>query len=118
MVSQGWFINLLSPRKEVFNLETKAKAFHALLGLSEEDTYDQQLGRSICMKLTATEAEAILSLEHQETSETDLLDEADLYFANTENLYYRNSRWSESSTLNKINTQMKLNQCRNRVGLT
>ena len=115
---QGWFTNLLNLRKGVFNLETKAKAFHALLGLSEEDTFDQQLGRSICMKLTANEAEAILSLEHQETSETDLLDEADLYFSNTENLYYRNSRWSESSTLNKVNTQMKLAQCRDRVSST
>ena len=99
-------------------METKSKAYYALLGLSEEDTYAQQLGRSICMKLTATEAEAILSLEHQETSETDLLDEADLYFSNTENLYYRNSRWSESSTLNKVNTQMKLAQCRDRVSST
>jgi len=114
----GWFINLLSQRKEVFNLESKSKAYHALLGLSEEVFYDQQLGRSICMKLTATEAEAILSLEHQETNESELLDEAHLYFSNTENLYYRNSRWSENSTLNKVNAQLKLAQCRNSLSAT
>ena len=70
------------------------------------------------MKLTATEAEAILSLEHQETNESELLDEAHLYFSNTENLYYRNSRWSENSTLNKVNAQLKLAQCRNSLSAT
>ena len=67
------------------------------------------------MKLTEIEAEAILTLEHQETGEEDLLEEADLYFANTDNLYYRNSRWTDFSTLNKINVKMALAQCRNRL---
>ena len=99
----------------VFNLDKKTKAYYALLGLSEEDSFDHQLERSICMKLTRIEAEAILTLEYEDTKEEDLFDEAGFYFANTENLYYRNSRWSEFSTLHKINVKTALAECRKRT---
>ena len=92
-------------------MTSNVKACYALLGVSEEDRFDEMLGHNIAIKLDETEKEAILSNALKSSSLEQLYEEAKFYFADQDKVYYRNSRWTQASTLNKVDIKDTLTQC-------
>ena len=84
------------------------KCFYAILGLSNNTMYDQVTGKDVPFKLTQAEQNSILQLLEPK-DKINLVYEALDYFKDVETLYYKPSRYIES-TLKSLDVKKELNE--------
>ena len=94
-------------------MENKTIEMYCLLGLSEPVLRDDTTGKTVSFKLNESERKAILH-DFNETSLTELIDDAEDYFREDDNVFYKNSRWTRSAILHHLNVSKTLTHCRNR----
>ena len=97
-------------------MKNKTIELYALFGLSEPVLKDDVTGKTVSFKLNESERKAILD-GISKSSFAELINDAEDYFREEDNVFYKNSRWTSSAILHHVNVQKMLTQCRNRYSV-
>ena len=90
--------------------------FYGLLGLSQPVLEDDVTGRLVSFKLNLSERKAIFhNVNKSELS--NLIDSADHFFREDNEVFYKGSRWTDSAILKHVNVEKLLTGCRIKLSM-
>ena len=100
----------------MLNLNNEIIKFYGLLGLSQPVLEDDITGRLVSFKLNQSERKAIFhNIEESELS--NLIDSAEHFFREDNEVFYKGSRWTNSAILKHLNVEKLLTGCRSRLSM-
>ena len=100
----------------MLNLNNEIIKFYGLLGLSQPVLEDDITGRLVSFKLNQSERKAIFhNVEESELS--NLIDSAEHFFREDNEVFYKGSRWTNSAILKHLNVDKLLTGCRSRLSM-